>query len=671
MSAIPLNLYSSFLNNRRLSIDEAAQYQILGTEPDGVRIVYKDLDDDVLIAVDGKPFERLRLYQPRGKMKYKQRAGSGTAAYLPQYPEIHWPHVALDPSIPIIFTEGEFKALETCRKWGAPTIGLGGVNSWSPGMKDPKSNLARPLDRFIWVGRKVFICYDYDGSPGGGYKPKVEAAANALAGVLNGLGAQPCFLYLGKTPLAQENVKLGLDDYIQAGGELDPLLATEVVHEGDPALTALLTRYAVYHPTQQATIIDLLDGSLQSASSWVFRNEHLNTAVRVDDKVKVRKTTELWRVSDKKIVVRGYCFRPGEPSGLTEDFHYNIWQGYAREPSGGQAGHGEAVQRWVEFGRGLFEEQWDWVEKWTAHMFQRPEEKCTITVTVMSPQEGIGKSLYGDFLHEIIGEEHARHIGTNQMFEKHSEWPRGCLLGTIDELQSGYERHEDQLKDLVSASHTWINPKGVREYKVEALFRLYFTTNRSYPFRLSADSRRHFIWKPRKMAADLEWKAFLKGVVGPLSENPQALGEIHQYLLEVNLEGFNPRGDAPWTEAREEAAGESLSNREARGSVMWDLLPDVFVLTPELKANEDFRTELRQIMKMETDHVGHVMKIDGRPVKVTVHAKEGVLPTKLVADNKDGTQPRRVLDTFDFTPERVREALKATYAALGVGNSKF
>jgi hypothetical protein len=648
-----------------LSLEDASQYRIVATDPKGVTIEYKDLDGDVLIAVDGKPYERTRLYAPVGSMKYRTRTGSGTAAYLPQHPDIDWAQVANDPSTPLVITEGEFKALEACRKWGAPTIGLGGVNSWSPGKKDPKANLCRPLDQFIWSTRTVFIAFDYDGQAGGRYKPQVEKAARAFAVKLAGLGSRVFILYPGLTDRAVEGRKMGLDDYIEAGGEWEALEATREEHEGDPALGELLTNYAFYEPTPSATIIRLEDGYVQTLASWRDKKRHLYTAALVSGKPVLKPSTEVWLQSKEKLTVKGYCFRPGEAPGLTGDMHWNIWTGYAVEGRRG-AGAGEKLGRWLRFGERLFGEHWGWVQQWVGHMMQRPEEKCTITVTVMSPQEGIGKTLFADFLARIIGPTHARYIGVNQMFEKHTEWPRGTLLGVVNELQSGYERHEDQLKDLVTADRVWINPKGLKEYSVEALFRLYFTTNRSYPFRLSADSRRHFIWRPDLLARDEEWKAFLKGVVGPLVDDEEALEAIRAHLNEVSLEGFNPKDDAPWTEAREDVAEASLSNREAKGSTFYDVLPEVFILTGEMKRNAELRVELDWCMKQEADRAGHSISVAGRVVKVTVHSKREALPTKKVA-HKHGV--KRMLDTGLFSPERVREAYEATCDALGL--SKF
>ncbi|MFT3810076.1 MAG: DUF3854 domain-containing protein [Micropepsaceae bacterium] len=99
---------------------------------------YFDLDGAPVIFERGGeflPFVRVRyLSAPpqRGFVKqkpqrYAQLKGSGARAYFP--PVLPWRKIADDPGIPIVYTEGELKALCACSR-GIPTIGLGGVDSF-------------------------------------------------------------------------------------------------------------------------------------------------------------------------------------------------------------------------------------------------------------------------------------------------------------------------------------------------------------------------------------------------------------------------------------------------------------------------------------------------------------------------------------------------------------
>lgn len=98
---------------------------------------YFDFDrDPMLFTRDGQTRQFLRLrfldrpkrsFSSTKRQRYIQFRGSGTAPYLA--PCLDWKKIAEDVEIPIIFTEGEKKALAACLH-RYPTIGLGGVNNF-------------------------------------------------------------------------------------------------------------------------------------------------------------------------------------------------------------------------------------------------------------------------------------------------------------------------------------------------------------------------------------------------------------------------------------------------------------------------------------------------------------------------------------------------------------
>src|SRR5438128_11917742 len=84
--------------------------------------------------MDGKrmDFERWRLFPPVRDAnchtrKYHQAAGSAPHLYLP--PLHDWRTIATDPTLAIVFTEGEKKAACACQH-GLISIGIGGCWCW-------------------------------------------------------------------------------------------------------------------------------------------------------------------------------------------------------------------------------------------------------------------------------------------------------------------------------------------------------------------------------------------------------------------------------------------------------------------------------------------------------------------------------------------------------------
>ena len=136
----PETLYQDFLQARGFtSADEAslglelldpeATHQALGhTREWSIKLPYFD--------VDGQEtgFSRVRLLSPRTKMKYSQPRASGSHIYFP--PTVGWRQVCSDVDVPLIITEGEFKAWAITRKIVADqlpyaALGLAGVTSWT------------------------------------------------------------------------------------------------------------------------------------------------------------------------------------------------------------------------------------------------------------------------------------------------------------------------------------------------------------------------------------------------------------------------------------------------------------------------------------------------------------------------------------------------------------
>jgi hypothetical protein len=110
----PQQLYQNFITTRQFSdqdiqslglelLDPQATYDLLGhTKEWSVKLPYHGIDGQLT------GFNRVRLLMPKSKMKYSQARASGSHVYFP--PTTNWKQIAQDVDIPIINTEGEFKA---------------------------------------------------------------------------------------------------------------------------------------------------------------------------------------------------------------------------------------------------------------------------------------------------------------------------------------------------------------------------------------------------------------------------------------------------------------------------------------------------------------------------------------------------------------------------------
>lgn len=136
-------------------------------------------------------FFRIRLDEPYVYQDKKERQGAYSsqqrvAKYLSPTKvkvRLYIPHpvwkVLEDISVPLIFTEGEKKALKAMQD-GFYTIGLSGVYGWSRGKK-----LIEDFDQIKLNGRLVYIAFDSDKAT----NSQVQEAEIAFAAAIRARGA--------------------------------------------------------------------------------------------------------------------------------------------------------------------------------------------------------------------------------------------------------------------------------------------------------------------------------------------------------------------------------------------------------------------------------------------------------------------------------------------------
>lgn len=168
--------------------------------------------------------------------KYLQPPGRKNLVYFP--PGL--PESALqDTTIPVVATEGEFKALALYRaamhnsdSLRFVPLGLAGVWNFrgtvgkatdQNGQRRDVKGVISDLDRIAWKGRRVIIAYDADAEN----KPQVRAARWKLSSVLQDRGAQVGFL---EWPIGEGK---GIDDRLALVGPERVLADIAAVEFGD------------------------------------------------------------------------------------------------------------------------------------------------------------------------------------------------------------------------------------------------------------------------------------------------------------------------------------------------------------------------------------------------------------------------------------------------------
>lgn len=675
---VPINPITTVLQERHISADEGIGLglkdvstrelqDIFGTSAvplgiTGVALPYFDLDGSELMGKNNEPFVRYRLRGdlPKGIGKYRQKRGSGLAAYIPRL-NINWVEVAHDTSQPIWITEGEFKSISVTQQ-GIPCVGLGGVDNW----REKDGSWARPLDNFQWVGRTVFIVYDADkeSTEEHPYKPQVEGAAKRLAARLFESGAQVLLLYIARTDTFRTaraknvEVKQGIDDYLEAGGKLEDLLKTADPASEDAIMARLLREYAVYMggkphivrlsdgvPFKRGEFTDVIEAS---ALRKVPKQKGGYAEVRVADE---------WLKNQDRFEIDRYVFKPGEAGGYgAEQREYNIWGGFAVEGAAGD-GYLETVKIWKKFVSGLFGEYADYFERWIAHMFQRPGEKTTNAVILASVLNGIGKSLLGEVIRGIVGREGSVAVELDRLKSNFNKVLERKLFVQMDEADGTFLGLESKLKDLVTADTVVIEPKGFDAYVVDNYARIFMTSNSTRPIRLDAENRRFLVIVPELTVRDAkgEWGVWVRDVVARRLKSEEGMRDLRWHLDRVDLTGWEPMGRVPVTPAMMDMIESGRTKTSGVVDGLWEALQDdpdgVWALTSELtKQGDKIWGDLKAQVKAQGGQtMSHVYKTKGKTVKCVLLDRDGKLPRKMrdgqwVLDNNGHLTAEQCLD---------------------------
>lgn len=501
----------------------------------------------------GDHFIRYRLTpykSPKGK--YRSVQGSYSHAYLT--PGIDWAEVGADPSIPLMFTEGEFKAAKVNSAAGWPCcVAFSGVWNW----RGRRMNLPMvpELVRWVWRNRRVIICYDADSSS----KEAVSLAMSHLAGLMQAHDAVVSIVHLNKITKVK-----GVDDYIVGGGSWPELEATAT--EGEPSEVAkMLATYGLL--ISQEKVINLHTGETHGRTffhdSIAFNNR---IEVVEGDKVKSVPVSKIWVGHKARVDVAKFDLNPeygwGLQPGEGHATWFNTWRGFKHAPEKND-GYDDVVERWTTFCDGLLgKANAKLFHRWVAWVYKRPWDRNYTSWVIKSRDESIGKSLLAETVARMLGcntGDPARILGPDGLFSDYPDYAEGTVLLVCNEVSSDQARHVRMMKALRTNDSLEVNKKYGAKYMVPNYLNLIITTNDDYAYGMSREARRDIVVEC-EFGGDSkqDWKAWVRDEVVPLSTEAWGLKALAWfYAREVDLKGYDPKADAPYSEAKEKMAAAS------------------------------------------------------------------------------------------------------------------
>ena len=569
----PEQLYQKFLDDRNFT---DADINALGLEllkPEDTKVLLGHTNEWSIKLpyrdVNGQDtgFNRVRILTPKGKMKYSQARASGSHIYFPV--STNWKKVLTDVDIPIIITEGEFKAWAITKELTDNSlpyacIGLAGVTSWT----DKNGlHLHKDLMQFLWrrktsfesKNRKVYIIFDYDGAKEDGEpNEQVALAETKLAITLRGLGGEVHLCRVGKFGPGPGS-KYAIDDHFLAGGSLGEVLTTtSIVMNGVDTLEVKLHEFSTKYALLNGDVIRLGDGhimsfqkaKIDSAQHIFIQTSTVQGRAGQQPKVVSREIAMLdeYKKWHKRCDIRKVGVFPNyQGIKVTPDGCYNYLNSWAYEPAEGP------IDLYTQFCEYFFRDEPDFAiywHNWVANIIQYPHRRNNTTPQFVSNIEGIGKSAVAEFIAEMMGlgeSGPATIVGPDELFGAFNGILKNKIFVVVNEPSSDREDHSAKLKNFITSKEITINNKYGHQYSIENYMNFVFTTNRPYVTTMGNNARREAIYKPETLT-----NAETRPMVNELMKWARAggFGQVLNWYYERDITNFDPYQAAPETKRK-------------------------------------------------------------------------------------------------------------------------
>lgn len=183
------------------------------------------------------------------------------------------------------------------------------------------------------------------------------------------------------------------------------------------------------------------------------------------------------------------------PQQTAPEGSYNLWRGFAVEPSDGP---NDGLQMWLDHLKanvcngdtGLFH----WLLGWFAHLVQRPWEKPLVAL-VLKGEKGVGKNVAIGHVGALLGCHYMLTAKERYLLSNFNGHLENLLLFVLDEaFWSGHKAAEGTLKDLVTGDHHVIEHKGEKPYRVDNKARIVVIGNEDWLVPASFDERRYAVF---------------------------------------------------------------------------------------------------------------------------------------------------------------------------------
>lgn len=145
-----------------------------------------------------------------------------------------------------------------------------------------------------------------------------------------------------------------------------------------------------------------------------------------------------------------------------------------------------------------------WVLNWSAALTQHPERRAMVAVVVLSPQQGIGKSLYGRLLAAIIGEGNSTVVSNKALKDSFNSHYVTKLLVLADEVavNRGSSNTMAEVKAAITDDRVHCATPYASRTTITNRMSWWLTSNKPDPILIEKDDRRFTVLAPGKASGE-------------------------------------------------------------------------------------------------------------------------------------------------------------------------
>lgn len=198
----------------------------------------------------------------------------------------------------------------------------------------------------------------------------------------------------------------------------------------------------------------------------------------------------LWEKDPK---IRTYDKLVFKPKQEVPANYYNLYSDWGEGVEGDVSVIQEVLMVLCNHDREVF----DYVERWVAHIIQRPYQKTMTAIIFQSDTEGAGKDTYGDFICGMLG-QYALNVtdAINEVFGRFTGHLKNKVLLKFEEMPFIADKQVRQrFKSLVTQKTQTFEDKGTKSLSLDNFVNVMGTTNLKTPAALDDKERRMVLIK--------------------------------------------------------------------------------------------------------------------------------------------------------------------------------